>query len=167
MSPTVNLDDLSWKPALYLRLRPRATSHIGQARISASRLLAAEKSQLESEILHMDVAVNNEPHNKSASTRAAAGRPRQYLFGAQGWLGVILDRYLAIFQPFKGGDEPKRVAIWYEKAMLREQIRIFTELVNHLNKPPRYVMINMHELRNVSFVWRALEKSKWERLLSS
>lgn len=70
------------------------TSHIGQARISASRLLAAEKSRLESEILHVDVAVDNEPHNRCANTRAAAERPRQYLFGAQGRLGVAVGDYV-------------------------------------------------------------------------
>lgn len=42
---------------------------------------------------------------------------------------VILDRFLAIFQAFKIGNELKRVAIWYEKKMLREQIRVFTNLV--------------------------------------
>lgn len=43
--------------------------HICQARISASRLLAAEKSRPESEILHVDVAVDNEFHNRCANIR--------------------------------------------------------------------------------------------------
>lgn len=72
---------------------------------------------------------------------------------------VILDRFLAIFQAFKRGDELKRVSIWYEKEMLGEQIRFFTELVNHLNKPPREVMTKMHELRSVSLLRKALERA--------
>lgn len=83
-----------------IRLKPRTTSHISQARISASRLLVAEKPRPESGILHMDVADDNEPHNWCANTRAAAERPRQYLSGAQGPLGVAVGDYVGHIGPF-------------------------------------------------------------------
>lgn len=68
----------------------------------------------------MNVADDNETHDRCASTRAAAGRPRQHLSARKDrWalpletMRVILDRFLAIFQAFKRGNEVKRVAIWY------------------------------------------------------
>lgn len=106
-----------------------------------------------------------EPRQEGPGSIYLARKDRWALLLETMW--VILDHFLAIFQAFKRGNELKMVAIWYEKEMLRGQIRFFTELVNHLYKPPREVMINTHELRSVSLLWKALEKSKWERLLSS
>lgn len=79
---------------------------------------------------------------------------------------VILDHCLTIFRAFKRGDEPEKVAILYENETLAERIRFFTQLVNHLKKPSREVMVNMHELRRATFLWKALENKKWERPLS-
>lgn len=79
---------------------------------------------------------------------------------------VILDRCLTISKAFKRGDEPETVMNLYEYEVLGERIRFFTDLVNHLKKPPREVMVNMHELRSATILWKALENRKWEKSLS-
>lgn len=180
MSPTVDLDDLSWEP-IYIPL-----SH---AIFDSNREPLPISARLGYPLVVYWLPGNPDPKvpfctwmsllTMNPTTGVPTLEPRQeglgsiYLARKDRWtlsletMWVILDRFLAIFRAFKRGGEPKRVLIWYENQMLSEQIRFFTELVNHLNKPPREVMTNMNELRRVSVLWKALEKSRWEKMLSS
>lgn len=180
ISPSIDPDDLSWKP-IYIPLSHAIFDSNREPLPISARLgfplvvywLPRNPDQKAKFCTWMSLLTMNpttgvptlEPRQEGLGSIYLARKDRWALPLETMW--VILDRFLAIFQAFKRGDEPKRVAIWYEKEMLGEQIRFFTELANHLNKPPREVMINMHELRSVSLLWKALEKSKWERLLSA
>lgn len=180
MSPTVDPDDLSWEP-IYIPLSHALFDSNREPLPMSARLgfplvvywLPRKPDQKVEYCTWMSLMTMNpttgvptlEPRQEGPGSIYLARKDRWALPLEAMW--VILDRFLAISQAFKRGDELKSVAIWYEKEILILQIRFFTELVNQLNKPPREVMINMRERRSVSSLWKALEKGKWEKLLSS
>lgn len=180
MSPTVEPEDLSWEP-IYLPL-----SH---AIFDSDREPLPISARLGFPLVVYWLPKNPDKEVKSCTwmslltmnpaTGVPTVSPRQkgpgaiYLARKDRWtlpletMWVILDRCLTVFRAFKRGDEPERVAMLYETEILGKRIRFFTEVVNRMEKSSREVMVNMHELRSASLIWKAVENRKWEKSLTT
>lgn len=179
MSPTVNSEHLSWEP-IYLPLshaifdtnrEPLPLSARLGFRLVVYWLPKNPNQEVKfcTWILLLTMSPTTgvptlPPQQKGPGSFYPARKDRWTLPLETMW--VILDRCLTISKAFKRGDEPETVMNLYEYEVLGERIRFFTDLVNHLKKPPREVMVNMHELRSATILWKALENRKWEKSLS-